>query len=236
MPWPSWSAARRPCGAASSSAARGVQVVSPVPAVVLSVVDLAGLPAPRREALGEALARAEGRSPFDLERGPLLRVRLLRLAPGRRLLLVSMHHIVSDAWSMEVFVRELTALYRSSPLPELPIQYADYAAWQREWLAGEVLAAELAWWRERLAGAPGVLALPLDRPRPPVHTFAGARRFRPLPPGRWEALERSAGIWTPRRSWSSSPSGTSSFSATRERRIWSSARRSPTAPAGRPRV
>ncbi|MEA2693226.1 MAG: hypothetical protein QOJ16_2613, partial [Acidobacteriota bacterium] len=169
---------------------RAVQVVSPVPAAVLAVVDLAGLPAPRGEAAGEALARAEGLAPFDLERGPLLRVRLLRLAPDRRLLLVSMHHIVSDAWSMEVFVRELAALYERSPLPELHLQYADYAAWQREWLQGEVLAAELAWWRERLAGAPGLLALPLDRSRPPVHTFAGARRFRRLPPELGEALAR----------------------------------------------
>jgi amino acid adenylation domain-containing protein len=169
---------------------RAVQVVSPLPAVVLAVVDLSSLPFSRREAEGEALARAEGRSPFDLERGPLLRVRLLRLAPGERLLLVAMHHIVSDAWSMEVFVRELAVLYAASPLPELPLQYADYAAWQREWLAEEVLAAELAWWRERLAGAPGVLPLPLDRPRPAVHTFAGARRSRRLPAALAEALLR----------------------------------------------
>src|SRR5262249_29703760 len=104
------------------------------------------------------------------------------------------HHIVSDGWSMEVLIREIGTLYRAfflgepSPLPPLPIQYADFAVWQRQWLTGEVLAAQLAYWKERLSGAPPVLDLPIDLPRPPVHTWNGAREGRPLPPALAEKL------------------------------------------------
>jgi amino acid adenylation domain-containing protein len=114
------------------------------------------------------------RRPFDLARGPLLRTRLLRLAEDRHVLIVVLHHIVSDGWSMGVFVREMTALYAGRDLPDLPIQYADYAVWQRETLAGERLEALVAHWCERLAGAPGLLELPADRSRPPSQTFGGA--------------------------------------------------------------
>jgi amino acid adenylation domain-containing protein len=155
-----------------------VQRIAPARAVAVPVVDLRGLrdlkgPEARR------LAAAEARRPFDLERGPLLRCARVVLGEGENELLVALHHIVSDGWSIGVLVRELTALYgafaarRPSPLPELPVQYADYAQWQRSWLAGPVLAAELAHWRERLAGAPPALDLPVDRPRPPVRTFPG---------------------------------------------------------------
>ncbi|HEY4424511.1 MAG TPA: amino acid adenylation domain-containing protein, partial [Pyrinomonadaceae bacterium] len=128
----------------------------------------------------QRIADAEARLPFDLERGPLLRVRLLRLSEEEHVLLVTMHHIVSDGWSMGVLVREVGMLYPAlcagaeSPLEELAIQYADYAVWQREWLSGEVLDQQLSYWREQLAGAPAVLELPSDRVRPAVQSFRGA--------------------------------------------------------------
>src|SRR5215213_2360311 len=127
------------------------------------------------------LARAEAAPPFDLEAGPLLRVRLLRLSEREHVLLLTMHHIVSDGWSMGVLVRELCALYETfsqggeSPLAPLTVQYADYAQWQREHLTGEVLEQQLQYWREQLAGAPALLELPVDHPRPAVQSFRGAR-------------------------------------------------------------
>ncbi len=120
---------------------------------------------------------------------------------GDHLLLVTMHHIVSDAWSLGVLARELGTLYaaarerwprRQAPLAELPIQYADYAAWQRRWMAGEVLAGELAHWRERLAGLPPALELPADRPRPPEQSFRGAELGVPLPAALWSGLGAAA--------------------------------------------
>ena len=158
-----------------------VQLVSPPGPVRLPVHDLSGLPVPARDAEVRKLAVAEGRTPFDLERGPLLRARLVRLAPDVHLLFVTLHHIVSDGWSTSVFRRELSVLARAfaagepSPLPELPIQYGDYAVWQREELAGEALEAQVAFWRAELEGAPPALELPLDRPRPPVRRGRGAR-------------------------------------------------------------
>jgi amino acid adenylation domain-containing protein len=118
-------------------------------------------------------------APFDLEHGPLFRARLLRLADDDHVLLVGMHHVVSDGWSMGVFWRELTVLYRSfaagepSPLPELPIQYADFAVWQRAWLSGDALQRQVSWWADHLAGAPALLALPTDRPRPATQSHRG---------------------------------------------------------------
>jgi amino acid adenylation domain-containing protein len=156
------------------------QVVDPPEALVLPQVDLAGLPEPARRWEEERLTGAEALRPFDLARGPLLRPLLLRAGGSEWVLVLAMHHIVSDGWSMGVLLRELAALYgaalagRPSPLPELPVQYADFAVWQREWLQGEVLEGQLAYWRERLAGHPPVLELPADRPRPAVQTFRGA--------------------------------------------------------------
>jgi non-ribosomal peptide synthetase component F len=114
---------------------------------------------------------AEAACPFDLERGPMLRVQLLRLSPEEHALLVTMHHIVSDGWSIGVLISEVVALYtafvrgEASPLAELPIQYADFAHWQRNWLQGEVLSAQFDYWRAELTGAPALLNLPLDRTR-----------------------------------------------------------------------
>ncbi|HEU0302457.1 MAG TPA: amino acid adenylation domain-containing protein, partial [Longimicrobium sp.] len=125
------------------------------------------------------LVAEEARAPFDLERGPLIRGRLVRLAEDDHVLLLTMHHIVSDAWSMGVLVRELSTLYaafragEADPLPPLPVQYADYAAWQRRWIDGAVLEAQAAYWKEALSGAPELLSLPADRPRPAQVDYAG---------------------------------------------------------------
>ena len=145
----------------------------------LPVVDLAGLPPAARGPAEAAAVRTETARPFDLEAGPLLRATLLRLASEEHVLVVNTHHIVSDGWSVGVFVRELSALYgaavdgRAAELPALPVQYADYAAWQRRWLDGAALDRIAGWWRAELAGAPETLELPTDRPRPPVQTFRG---------------------------------------------------------------
>ncbi|HVR99547.1 MAG TPA: amino acid adenylation domain-containing protein, partial [Thermoanaerobaculia bacterium] len=160
-----------------------VQEIDPPPVQwALPVVDLAGLPAAAAAPEVERLARAEAMRPFDLARGPLLRAALARLGAEEHALLATMHHIISDGWSTGILVREIAALYRTfaagrlSPLPELPVQYADFAAWQRRWLSGEVLEAQLAYWRGRLAGIPSELELPVDRPRPAVSSQRGARQ------------------------------------------------------------
>ncbi len=166
-----------------------VQVIQPAAPFGLAVVDLAGLPASRREALALILAGEEATRPFDLTRGPLLRGVLLRLAADDCLAALTLHHIAGDAWSMGILVREMMALYaafgegRPSPLPELNVQYADFAAWQRSWLHGEILANEIAFWRRQLAGLPLLLALPTDRPRPAARSFRGATRPVRLPAG-----------------------------------------------------
>ncbi|MCP3962379.1 MAG: amino acid adenylation domain-containing protein [bacterium] len=158
-----------------SEAGRPTQTIQPPPAVELPVVEVEG-----QEAALE-LARRESLEPFDLTSGPLLRTVLLRIDEREHLLVFTMHHIVSDGWSIDVFLRDLVRIYdafrrkRPSPLNELPVQYTDFARWQRRWLEGEVLDGQLAYWREQLAGAPSVLELPLDRPRPPVQSFRGAR-------------------------------------------------------------
>ncbi|HVR99834.1 MAG TPA: condensation domain-containing protein, partial [Thermoanaerobaculia bacterium] len=125
---------------------------------------------------GRRLIQEEARRPFDLRWGPLFRPLLLRFAEEKYILFVMLHHIVGDGWSAGVMVRELAALYSRSPLPELPVQYTDYARWQRRWLTGEVLEAELVPWRERLQGLPARLDLPTDRPRPAVQRLRGALR------------------------------------------------------------
>ncbi|MCA1616619.1 MAG: condensation domain-containing protein, partial [Acidobacteria bacterium] len=132
-------------------------------------------------------ATQEAQRPFDLARGPVFRSSLLRLGEEEHVLLMSMHHIASDGWSSGVLIKELMALYETylegmeSPLEELPVQYSDYARWQREWLQGEALEEQLRYWRSQLAGAPPVLELPTDRPRPPVQTFHGSYHYHELP-------------------------------------------------------
>src|SRR5262249_55066275 len=132
-----------------------VQVVAPHLTVPLPLVDLAALPRGAAEAEGLRLSRATLREPFDLARGPLLRIRALRLPGGEHLVPFTMPHIVSDGWSMGIFFRELATLYAAleaghpSPLPALPVQYGDFAAWQRGWLQGEVVERQLAYWRRQ---------------------------------------------------------------------------------------
>ena len=148
----------------------------------LTFTDLDHLEASRREEEVRRLCAVESLRPFDLSAGPLMRTTLLRLSADEHVLLFTMHHIISDAWSMGVLVREVGVLYGAyarglgSPLAELPIQYADYAAWQRGWLKGEALEAQLSYWRRQMAGAPPVLELPTDRARSPARGYASARR------------------------------------------------------------
>ncbi len=165
----------------ATAGGRPVQVIGEPFRAAPAWIDLSGLPAGRREEVAQELAAAESARPFDLVRGPLLRATLLRLEDDSHVALLTLHHIVSDGWSLGVLVREMRELYtalvtgRPPALPELPAQYADFAVWQRAWLSGEVLEEQLGWWRERLAGAPALLDLPLDRPRPPAQSFRGAR-------------------------------------------------------------
>jgi amino acid adenylation domain-containing protein len=160
--------------------AQPVQVIAAAESLRLPLIDLQGLPDTESEA--RRLAAEEALRPFDLARGPLVRTRLLRLGEQEHVLLLPMHHIVSDGWSLGVLFRELSVLYENfssgkpSPLPELPIQYADFAVWQRQWLQGEVLEGQLSYWKKQLAAAPAALDLPTDRPRSPVQTFHGARQ------------------------------------------------------------
>ncbi len=179
-----------------------VQVIGPPAAMELPVVDLAGLPAALRDATARRIAAAEARGPFDLTAGPVVRAALLRAADGDHIALLTFHHIATDAWSMGVLVREVAAFYdafsRGEPasLPELPIQYADFAVWQRQWLEGGEKARQIAYWRQRLAGAPTLLQLPADRPRPAAQTFRGAVETLALPADlarRLAGLSRRAG-------------------------------------------
>jgi amino acid adenylation domain-containing protein len=158
------------------------QVITPFGGFRLPVTDLSHLPEADRDAEvpAELVAESGAARPFDLSAGPLFRATLLRLGAEEHVLLLSQHHIVSDGWSMGVLYRELSALYEAyreggeSPLPDLGVQYADYAVWQREQVEGEVLDRQLSYWRARLAGAPELLELPTDYPRPAVQTYRGA--------------------------------------------------------------
>ncbi len=171
-----------------------VQVIASTLTIPLPVIDLRSLPEAERENEVQRLTTKEAQRSFDLSKDALLRVTLLRLDESEHILLLILHHIVSDGWSMGVLIREIAALYAAisnqqpSPLPPLPIQYADFAHWQREWLQGEVLATQLAYWRQQLDGI-SVLNLPTDRPRPAVQTYQGATQLLQLPKSLSEALE-----------------------------------------------
>ena len=157
-----------------------VQLIAPALRMSVPITDLTHHSASDREHEAQRLATEQAREPFDLSQGPLLRVLLLCLGEDDHVLVLSMHHIVSDGWSRGVFYRELSMLYQAytqgnpSPLSELPIQYADFAVWQRQWLQGEVLENQLSYWKKQLAGAPAMLQLPTDRPRPAVQSYRGA--------------------------------------------------------------
>ena len=161
-----------------------VQVVAPGLELALDVRDFRAGPAGERDAAAARFSTDFAERPFDLAHGPLLRAALMRTNDEVCELLLSMHHIVSDAWSLDLLERELRALYlafsrgRPAPLPPLPIQYADFALWQRDWLRGDALASQVAYWTRVLAGAPHVLDLPIARPRPPAPTYRGAAQSR----------------------------------------------------------
>jgi len=159
---------------------RPIQVINEVRDSRLTVIELRESSPEEREATAARLASEEARRPFNLAEGPLLRVKLLQLAEDDQVLLITMHHIISDGWSIKILIREMGALYeayadeREAALPELPLQYADFAAWQRGWLQGDVLEEQLSYWKRQLAGSPPLLELPTDRPRPMFKTFHGA--------------------------------------------------------------
>jgi amino acid adenylation domain-containing protein len=158
------------------------QVIAQQRHLVLEKIDLSHMPPTEREAATRRHIEEEAQQGFDLAHDALVRARLLRLDDKSHVLLITLHHIVCDGWSVGVLVRELSVLYAAyrageeTPLAELAVQYADYARWQREWLAGDVLAAQLRYWKNQLAGAPPVLELPADRSRPGVQTFVGAQQ------------------------------------------------------------
>ncbi|MGW5822469.1 condensation domain-containing protein, partial [Streptomyces noursei] len=159
-----------------SEAGEPWQEIAPGLTLPLPVVDLTGLPPQEREPEFRRLAREEAERAFDLKEGPLLRVTLYRLADDAHEFLLNTHHIVTDGWSINNFVREMLLLNsayeagRPSPLPELPLQYADYTLWERERMSGRALQERLAYWRGRLGDRPPGSELPLDHPRPPVQT------------------------------------------------------------------
>ena len=156
------------------------QVIEPGASAHLVTIDLSRLPAGVREEEAHDLFALETQRPFSLSESRLLRLMLLKLEDDKHWLLLVAHHIIADGWSVGIFTRELTQLYRAfsqgevSPLSECAIQYADFATWQRNWLTGQRLASELGYWKEQLAGAPALLELPTDHPRPAVQTFRGA--------------------------------------------------------------
>ncbi|MDR3637953.1 MAG: amino acid adenylation domain-containing protein [Isosphaeraceae bacterium] len=166
---------------------RPCQEIRPVEDPCIAVDDLRASPEHRRAAALQSLVDNELWTPFDLERGPLYRLRLVRRSPARSLLLVTVHHIVADGWSVGVFRRELEELYplfasgRPSTLPELPAQYADFALWQRDWLRGERLEKLLDYWRNQLVGIPPLLGLPTDFPRSNQQNFEGAAQSFVIP-------------------------------------------------------
>ncbi|QLE41851.1 amino acid adenylation domain-containing protein [Nostoc sp. C052] len=159
---------------------QAAQIIQTQPNRTVTVVDLQHLPLTEQKTTAQELLEQQAIEPFDLAHDPLIRATLVVLSPTEQWLLVCMHHIVSDGWSIGVFVEELQALYNAysqgqpSPLLPLPIQYADFALWQRQWLVGEVLNSQLSYWEQQLANAPTFLPLPTDRPRPAVQTFNGA--------------------------------------------------------------
>ncbi|HET6364287.1 MAG TPA: amino acid adenylation domain-containing protein [Nitrospirota bacterium] len=172
-----------------------VQCIADKGSISLPVIDLTGLLEADRENEARRLAAEEFRRPFDLARGPLLRVSLLRLGDKEHILLLTQHHIISDGWSLGVLIREMKVHYEAfsheniPSLPELPIQYADFAEWQRKWLQGEVLASQVSYWKEHLGGVLPIMALPTDRPRPAMQTHRGRRTSRIFSKTLHEALK-----------------------------------------------
>lgn len=166
-----------------------LQLIKPEWPMVPEIIDLTSLPSEQRNNEARRLASEDAMEPFDLEIGPLLRTKILKLAEDEHVILFNMHHIISDGWSVSILIREFTLLYESfgkgqSPaLPRLPIQYADFAYWQRQWLNGEILQEQIDFWKETIGVNPEPLQLPTDFQRPPVQTFNGSSisKTYPLP-------------------------------------------------------
>ncbi len=180
-----------------------VQIIASTKNLKLLVVDLLHLRESEREIEAQRLANVEANRPFNLEREPLLRGMVLQLGETEYVLLLTLHHIISDGWSLGVFVRELTELYKAfctgkpPRLPELPVQYADFALWQRQWLQGEILEAQLDYWKEQLKNAPSLLELPTDRPRPADQTYRGGYHYAAVSlelSGKLSALSKRTGV------------------------------------------
>jgi hypothetical protein len=173
---------------------RPVQVINPAEPVKLPLLDLTILREGHREREVKRLALEESRQPFDLSTGPMLRMRIVKMDAEHHVVMFTMHHIVSDGWSMTIFIKEMTTLYggyeagAAVDLPELEIQYADYALWQREWMSGEVLEGQLNYWRKQLAGKLPVLELPVDKERPETPSYHSAGESTHLPSQLCEAL------------------------------------------------
>ncbi|MEH2121095.1 amino acid adenylation domain-containing protein [Nostoc sp.] len=174
-----------------------VAVISSATSLLLPVFDINELSSNQQEASVRQLAEFEAQQPFDLNRDLLLRVKLMCLGEQEHIVLLTMHHIASDGWSTGVLIRELVTLYQAfceqqqlSPLTELPIQYVDFAAWQRQWLQAEVLQSQISYWKKQLEGTPAVLELPTDHPRPAVQTFQGATYSFELSVERSQALNK----------------------------------------------
>ena len=171
------------------------QIIHPQFRIPIDVIDLGDVAAAERWSEAIAQVTKEAWQPFNMEEGPLLRALLLRLDDDDHLSILTMHHIISDAWSRTVLVEEISALYdaylheRTSPLAELAIQYADFAEWQQQWLTGDVLENQLTYWREQLEGAPPALHLPTDYPRPAIQTHRGATQAINLAPPIAQALK-----------------------------------------------
>jgi amino acid adenylation domain-containing protein len=177
------------------------QIVAPSYWVPLRIIDLRAVPASQREAMATKIVGEESQRPFDLARGPLLRTVLVRLDEADYMFLLTMHHIIADLWSMGVFWKELSVILQAftsgsmSPLPELSVQYADFAVWQREWLQGEVLQKQLMYWKKQLSGMT-VLQLPTDRPRSVLQSTRGAVHnfsFSPTVAGAVRAISQAEG-------------------------------------------
>ncbi|NEP59949.1 MAG: amino acid adenylation domain-containing protein [Symploca sp. SIO2G7] len=172
-----------------------VQIIAPSLTLTVPVVDLCQLPEAQQQMETQRIVTKQSERPFDLAQRPLLRFTLLQLGEQQYILLFTMHHIISDGWSVGIFISELSDLYQAfstgkpSLLPDLPIQYADFAVWQRQQLQGEKLSSQLSYWKQQLENAPPLLQLPTDRLRPPVQAYRGARESLRLPKSLLQALQ-----------------------------------------------
>src|ERR1043165_4542536 len=174
---------------------RPIQVIAEPAPFRVELIDLSELEPSEREREAERIATAEAECPFDLSKGPLLRIHLIRLGENDHLWVENIHHIISDDWSMKIFTQELAELYRAfsqgqpSPYSDLPLQYVDFAQWQRDWLQGEVLDAQIAYWKKQLDGTLPVLQLPTDRPRPANQNYRGTHETFLVPTPLYNALK-----------------------------------------------